>query len=97
MRGYCTGQTTSAQSIYCRILNVSIRVGYTVERRKIRERVCSRSGEGLLGRPFDGELMREVQKFGNGRSHDGRPEKTIRKAGFSLFCMGVVLGNGTKV
>lgn len=52
----------------------------------------------MLGRPFDGELIRPVQKFGSGRIHDGRPEKTIRKGkGCSLFGVGVALRNGTRV
>jgi len=51
----------------------------------------------LLGRPFDSESIRQVQKIGGRRNHDGRREKTIRKEkGCSLFGMGAVLENGTK-
>lgn len=58
---------------------------------------CSRSGEGLVERLFDGEWIRQVPKVGDGRNHDGRREKAIRKdKECSLFGVGVVLENGTK-
>ena len=96
MRGYCSRQT-SAQPISANLQRLYSCGFRNIETQNPRKGVFE-TGEGLLGRLFNGESIREVQKPGCGGNYNGRREKTIRKAKGCLFIgVGVVVGNRTKV